>query len=183
MPRLRRPWFRSQTTRRYQPEHFLQGLPPGVQRLARPAESTFRAAHWPPTTHVTFGIIMRVLSRGEGLTYQHCPVFLRCHSSRGERRQPGRHSDQDLEPLGGGTHISLRRTIPIAVSTSERGGGKLASGRGKPAHNHAYCVNRPRRHRRNYLSWRTGPKRAGTVTVRSNTRISRGPEKEPGSCR
>jgi len=57
-------------------------------------------------------MIIRGLSRGEGLTYQHCPVFLRCHSSRDERRQPGRHSDHDLEPLGGGAHISLRRMIP-----------------------------------------------------------------------
>ena len=73
------------------------------------------------------------LSRGEGLTYQHCPVFLRCHSCRGERRQPGRHSDHDLEPLGGGTHISLRRTIPNAISRSDRGGGKLA--RGSPLKN------------------------------------------------
>jgi hypothetical protein len=45
--------------RRHQPEHFLQGLRPGVQRLAGPAESVFRAAHWPPTARVTFGMISR----------------------------------------------------------------------------------------------------------------------------
>ena len=36
----------------------------------------------------------------------------RYHSCRGERRQPRRHADHDLEPLGSGDHISLRRTIP-----------------------------------------------------------------------
>jgi hypothetical protein len=41
--------------------------------------------------------------------------------------------------------MSVRRTTQIVVSTSERGGGKLAIGRGKHAHKHAYCVNRPRR--------------------------------------
>ena len=45
--------FDLQTARRYQPEHFLQGLRPGVQRLAGPAASVFRAAHWPPGTRVS----------------------------------------------------------------------------------------------------------------------------------
>ena len=53
MPGLRRLWFRPQAARRYQPEHFLQGLRPGVQRRAGPAESVFRAAHWPPVARVS----------------------------------------------------------------------------------------------------------------------------------
>ena len=52
MPRLRRLWFRPQAARWYQPEHFLQGLQSGVQRLAGSAASVFRAAHWPPGTRV-----------------------------------------------------------------------------------------------------------------------------------
>jgi hypothetical protein len=113
MPGLRRLWFRLQTTRRYQPEHFLQDLRPGVQRRARPTESVFRAAHCPPgCARDLRDDHPLALSRGERFTYQRCPVFLRCHSCRGERRQPRRHADHDLEPLGGGAHISLRRTIP-----------------------------------------------------------------------
>jgi hypothetical protein len=47
--------FRPQTARRYEPKHFLQGLRPGVQRRAGPAESVFRAAHWPPDARVSRG--------------------------------------------------------------------------------------------------------------------------------
>jgi hypothetical protein len=49
-----------QTAYRYQPEHLLQGLRPELQRRAGPAESVFRAAHWPPAARVRFDNVSKL---------------------------------------------------------------------------------------------------------------------------
>jgi len=173
MPALRRLWFRPQAARRYQPEHFLQGLRPGVQRLAGPTESVFRPAHWPPTTHVTFGIIMRVLSRG-GAYLPTLPRFPALSfqpwraSSAGPTFQSGPRTSRRWR--------SHKPAHTIPKRNFEIGQGEVVSLRGE-VRSKACLARQPTvASSTKYHIAPTGPKRAGTVTVRSNTkRSSHGP--------
>ena len=89
---LRCPWFRPQTAHRYEPEHFLQGLRPGLQHLAGPAASVFRAAHWPPVARVSCGgfDLDQAVSRVPGGSCDHRQPFASETIARARRRSTGR---------------------------------------------------------------------------------------------